>query len=660
MKIPRLCLIGVGHFGGAHLHEWLKLQQEGRVEITALVVRSDQSRERLAAITDIPVLTDFVEDLLDQVDIVDIVTPAETHFELIKKCIPSCHVLVEKPVVTTQQELDELEQLVERYPDRMMVGHNYRFNPVVHKLKELVQEQDLPPKLAEIIMMNEGEKLEELDPNLEFIHAFDIMSYLFDDDPTVEISLNIGNGNVISIRYGDQLHCVMKLGWHSKPTKRSIKLVYDGKKIYCDLLRYTVRVEDDQGFYTFNLPHEKVSLRNEMLAFLDFVHGKADNPVSPEVAAESVRQALRTVPVYSTTRPRVAVIGGGVFGTNCALELDNFCEVSVFERHDKIMEEVSFVNQWRHHAGFHYPRSYDTIQEIRVAKNDFEELYSEAITRDRVSYFCPSSSGVEIPAERYLAACSSNYLSFSIEYPPSDIINRDSISISLKTDEGVYDFYKLREIIESRLADAENVQLNTSTNIVDAELLPNGVKRLYIERDGKVETEEFDYLINATYSNRNLLAKWFSFPVESLRFDLYEMLVVRLPIKQLCITIIDGPFTSLVGMGYDNLFLLSHIHDSVSKSVITPDGMPPDWGVIESNSHNMIASASKYIPVLKDAEIVESRYATRAVNAYTKDFDARPTVIRQHGFGCWSVMGGKIITCVSNAREIAAAIARAH
>jgi hypothetical protein len=31
-------------------------------------------------------------------------------------------------------------------------------------------------------------------------------------------------------------------------------------------------------------------------------------------------------------------------------------------------------------------------------------------------------------------------------------------------------------------------------------------------------------------------------------------------------------------------------------------------------------------------------------------------VITDHGFGCWSVLGGKIVTSVVNAREIAGAI----
>jgi hypothetical protein len=126
------------------------------------------------------------------------------------------------------------------------------------------------------------------------------------------------------------------------------------------------------------------------------------------------------------------------------------------------------------------------------------------------------------------------------------------------------------------------------------------------------------------------------------------------------VTIMDGPFTSLVGMGSDDLFMLSHIHDSVLRSVITEDGLPPKWGAIRSNRENMLRHSSRYLPILKQATVVESRYATRTVNAYARDFDARPTVLRSHGFGVWSVLGGKILTCVTNAREIAHEILAEH
>ena len=71
----------------------------------------------------------------------------------------------------------------------------------------------------------------------------------------------------------------------------------------------------------------------------------------------------------------------------------------------------------------------------------------------------------------------------------------------------------------------------------------------------------------------------------------------------------------------------------------------------------MLRHAAEYLPVLEHASDVESRWVTKALGAYARDFDSRPTVVTDHGFGCWSVLGGKIITCVSNAREIVRLIA---
>src|SRR5206468_3876156 len=61
---------------------------------------------------------------------------------------------------------------------------------------------------------------------------------------------------------------------------------------------------------------------------------------------------------------------------------------------------------------------------------------------------------------------------------------------------------------------------------------------------------------------------------------------------------------------------------------------------------------SEYLPVMGSARYLESRFGIRTVMAYNEDYDGRPTVVTRHGFGCWSVLGGKITTCVSNAREI--------
>ena len=208
----------------------------------------------------------------------------------------------------------------------------------------------------------------------------------------------------------------------------------------------------------------------------------------------------------------------------------------------------------------------------------------------------------------------------------------------------------------ARFRDNENISTRLHTEVLHGVIDRDGSKRMIVRDPQGTHEETFDYLVNTTYANLNLLAKWFRFPIKPLRFDAHEMLVLRIPIPQICVTIIDGPFTSLMGMGMDNLFMLSHIHDSVRRSLITEDGLPPKWGPLQSNRENMLRHARRYLPILDQAEFVESRYATRAVNAYAQDFDARPTVVTSHGFGCWSILGGKIITCVTNSREIAGEI----
>lgn len=655
--LPKIGLVGAGHFGREHLHELEKLQQEGMLELVGIVVSSNASREKLQSVVTCPVFTSLEESFLQQLDGIDIVTPSDTHFDLIKRCLPHCHVLVEKPMSTTLEQGQHLVQLQATSGNHLMAGHNYRFNPVIEKLKSLIREETALPRLVHIDMLNQSKPgVEGLDPNLEFLHAFDIMEFIFQLEPEIQSGKKRGAVHEISVRYGQHVHCVMQLGWHEKPSKRKIEVIYPDQTIICDVLNNTIYQRKGHTVDTFNLPHKAVSLRRELECFLGVVQGKIANPVPPELALKSIRVATQTSPGRGTERPRVAVVGGGVFGTSCALELGQFCDVTLFERHSDFMEEVSFVNQWRHHSGFHYPRSYDTVQEIRSTREDFESLYGDAIIRDYPSYFCPSAYGVEIPAERYVAACSSNYLSFSFEYPPEHVCDRNSIGVSLRSDEGVYDYYRLRDIIANKLHAMPNINIQFGSEVIGGSLCPDGTKRLTIKGDGSTREAEFDYLINATYANCNLLAAWFGFPVEPLRFDLYEMLVLSLPIDQVCVTILDGPFTSLVGMGGDNLFMLSHVHASVLKSDVPDDGMPPDWGEFTSNRRNMLLQSSRYLPILKQAEVIESRYATRAVSAFAEDFDARPTVIRDHGFGCWSILGGKIITCVSNAREIASVI----
>jgi len=68
--------------------------------------------------------------------------------------------------------------------------------------------------------------------------------------------------------------------------------------------------------------------------------------------------------------------------------------------------------------GLPLPRSYDTVVEILGARAAFEQEYGAAVDRSRPAYYCTSASGIEIPAERFLAACRHHGLAFDVVAPP--------------------------------------------------------------------------------------------------------------------------------------------------------------------------------------------------------------------------------------------------
>jgi predicted dehydrogenase/glycine/D-amino acid oxidase-like deaminating enzyme len=652
---PKILLIGAGRFGMQHLAEWRRLAERGEAVIAGIVVNGEKSREALRASQDIPVHYPLDDALVRGVDAVDIVTPSATHAALVRRCLPLAHVLVEKPLALEAAEAAELRKLALKSGHVLMAGHVYRFHPVVRELKRMVASIAEPPRGIDGIMTNPVEAgVAELDPNLEFLHLFDIVDYLFGLEPAMDLGRRRGFVSEVSVRYPGPINANFRMGWSGDSKVRLLKLHYSDRQITANFIDNSIFVStrDSQVDKTF-FPAEPQSLREELRAFVGAIRDHAAPHPDASIGERIVRIAAAARPRPPKDRPSVAVVGGGIFGATCALELAKIADVSMFERHGELLTEVSFNNQFRHHSGFHYPRSYDTIAEIRAAKKEFEDEYEEAIIRDFPSYFCVSATGVEIPAERYLAACMNSNLQFTLGGPPEGILDMSRVNLCLKTDEAVYDLERLRQIVTERLRRNKDIRFHLGTEVVSGDIRGDGTKRLKVAGPDGVREESFDFLVNATYANRNVLAKWFGFPIEPLRFDLYELLVLQIPIPQICVTIIDGPFTSLVGTGREGEFLLSHIHNSVSRSVICADGMPPDWGPLPTNRETMLRHSSRYLPVLGKVTHVDSRWATRTVNAFARDFDARPTVITNHGFGCWSVLGGKIITCVTNAREIA-------
>ncbi len=143
----RLAILGVGRWG-THLVRNFLAHPQG--EIVAI---ADPITDNLAAIQEkfdldeqSILLTSDWQTIEQQVtlDAMVVVTPASTHYALIKKALLSgYHVLAEKPLTLDPVECLELTRLAQQQQRQLMIDHTYLFHTAVKQGQSIIQEGQL-------------------------------------------------------------------------------------------------------------------------------------------------------------------------------------------------------------------------------------------------------------------------------------------------------------------------------------------------------------------------------------------------------------------------------------------------------------------------------------------------------------------------------------
>lgn len=117
-------VIGAGAFGRHHATKYRGL--EG-VELFAIADPSAEVRRNAPVTHGCPGVADW-RDLLGQVDLVSVCSPAVTHSTIVRAFLNAgAHVMVEKPIATSVEEADDLITLAEKTGRVLTVGHQERF-----------------------------------------------------------------------------------------------------------------------------------------------------------------------------------------------------------------------------------------------------------------------------------------------------------------------------------------------------------------------------------------------------------------------------------------------------------------------------------------------------------------------------------------------------
>jgi hypothetical protein len=181
----KIGVLGTGHLGKIHL-KCIQLAVE-TYELVGFYDPNPQMAQSVAEQFQLKAF-DSVEALIQAVDVVDIVTPTTTHYELALKVIQAGkHVFIEKPLTHTIAEAEELIRLSKAQGVQVQVGHVERFNPAFLAL------EDMPLKP----MFIEAHRLAAFNPRgtdvsvvLDLmIHDLDIVLSMVDAVPT-KVSAN--------------------------------------------------------------------------------------------------------------------------------------------------------------------------------------------------------------------------------------------------------------------------------------------------------------------------------------------------------------------------------------------------------------------------------------------------------------------------------------
>lgn len=354
------------------------------------------------------------------------------------------------------------------------------------------------------------------------------------------------------------------------------------------------------------------------------------------------------------TNQDAVIIGGGFYGTAIAIYLAKergFKRIVLVECESTLLSRASYNNQARVHNGYHYPRSFTTAYRSRVNLPKFVHDWSDSIKQDFTSLYAIARSNSKVTAKQFERFCRG--ISAKIEpAAPSlrALFEPRLIEEVFLVEEYVFDATKLASLAVFELKEC-GVQICLGTRVTAIANGPNGTLQVIIQpNNGNKESITCHYVFNCTYSGLNQFTGDFLGTRTSLKQEITEMALVRSPpaLEGLGITVMDGPFFSIMPFPACKLHTLSHVRYTPHFQWDDVFGVDPYLKLMQyegaTRFNRMIRDAGRYLPAVLDAKYVDSLFEVKTVLMKNECDDGRPILFEKHPElpGCYSVLGGKI------------------
>ena len=136
----KVLVIGTGSIGRRHIHNLLGICRDAKVAILRQDNREDEFSQKINA----AIVSDIHSGLEWGPDFVIIASPSSTHADYLQHILAkNCPVYVEKPVVTSDGQFEQISRVASNYSAPSLVGCNLRYLPSIRLVKLILEQGDL-------------------------------------------------------------------------------------------------------------------------------------------------------------------------------------------------------------------------------------------------------------------------------------------------------------------------------------------------------------------------------------------------------------------------------------------------------------------------------------------------------------------------------------
>jgi len=279
-----LAQFGCGYWGPNLLRN---LVSNKRCRVKTVVDSSKERRDYVKGLYPAVAVTGNSDDVINdpEIDAVVIATPVQTHFELATNCLKSGkHVLIEKPMARTVDEVKEIGRLAAEKKRTAMVGHTFLYNAAVRYVKKLIDSGDLGAvRYIYSQRLNLGRIRSDVDALWNFApHDISIIQYWLGNPTPVSIvkhgidyiQKGIDDVVFLNIIYPGKVMANVHVSWLDPHKIRKITIVGSKKMVVYDDIADNKIAVFDKGIDTMAKLGENMDFDNPN--FQTFSHRSGD------------------------------------------------------------------------------------------------------------------------------------------------------------------------------------------------------------------------------------------------------------------------------------------------------------------------------------------------------------------------------------------------